>query len=311
MGIKMAYAQNVSKPLFSPGDVIELHVSTQGKTYYKHTIEKGQTLYSLSKLFSVPVKTILKINGLKSANTIEPGTGILVPFDLNLMSISTREPAVDEGVFIPVVYEVRPRETLYRIAKVYFGQEVKSLMKRNNLDGIGIEIAEQLIIGWYKVSDRIKSPLTDRDVIDTNINDDLALAEEVKEEEAFADEENAETTDSMSVETKMPKNFNVSLLGKLKYNKNYKVKSCGEVAYWDKTMPDNGAVYVLHKEALVGSFIEIYNPLVKRSVRAKVIGRIPKASYPSKVKLVLSPRAAKLLGAIDRKFNTEIKYLVK
>ena len=76
-------------------------------------------------------------------------------------------------------------------------------------------------------------------------------------------------------------------------------------------MPDNGTVYVLHKNAIIDSYVEMYNPNVNRSVRAKVIGRIPYGAYTNDVCLVLSPRTAVQLGALDNRFKVEIKALVK
>ena len=84
-----------------------------------------------------------------------------------------------------------------------------------------------------------------------------------------------------------------------------------DVAFWDKTIPDNGAVFGLHGTAMLDSYISVFNPNSRRSVRVKVIGRIPYGTYTNDIKLVISPRAAKQLGGLDRRFKVEIDFLVQ
>ena len=83
-----------------------------------------------------------------------------------------------------------------------------------------------------------------------------------------------------------------------------------DVAFWDKTIPDNGTVFALHETALIDSYINVFNTNTRRSVRIKVIGRIPYGTYTNDIKLIISPRAAKQLGGLDRRFKVEVDYLV-
>jgi hypothetical protein len=66
--------------------------------------------------------------------------------------------------------------------------------------------------------------------------------------------------------------------------------------------------FVLHPFAKLNSEIQIYSPFLRRSVRAKVIGRIPQGAYMSDTDIVLSSSTARSLGALDGRFKVEMIY---
>ncbi|HUD70936.1 MAG TPA: M23 family metallopeptidase [Dongiaceae bacterium] len=45
----------------------------------RHTLEPGQTLYSLARLYDVPVRTLMEANGITNPRSIRAGTPIFVP----------------------------------------------------------------------------------------------------------------------------------------------------------------------------------------------------------------------------------------
>lgn len=80
------------------------------------------------------------------------------------------------------------------------------------------------------------------------------------------------------------------------------------VCFWQKDSKEKGDLYALHRDAAIGTPIAITNPMFNRTVYAKVIGRIPDG-YERNVEVVLSPEAARKLGAKDPRFFTKVKYL--
>ncbi len=80
------------------------------------------------------------------------------------------------------------------------------------------------------------------------------------------------------------------------------------IAIWNQTSSDSKNLFALHPTAKVGSYIEITNPMMNKTVQAKVIGNIPPKTYTDDVSLVISPRVAKSLGVVDRRFMVKIKY---
>jgi hypothetical protein len=70
----------------------------------------------------------------------------------------------------------------------------------------------------------------------------------------------------------------------------------------------NQGRFVLHPFAKLNSEIQIYSPFLRKSVRAKVVGRIPQGTYMSDTDIVLSSSTAKSLGALDSRFKVELIY---
>ena len=78
--------------------------------------------------------------------------------------------------------------------------------------------------------------------------------------------------------------------------------------FWPKDSKEKGALYALHRQASIGTIIQVNNPMNDRIVYAKVIGRIPEA-YERNIEVVLSPEAARKLGARDPRFFVKTTYL--
>lgn len=90
--------------------------------------------------------------------------------------------------------------------------------------------------------------------------------------------------------------------------KNKKAIDSQGVCFWQKDSKEKGDLYALHREAGIGTIISVNNPMGNRTVFAKVIARIPDG-YERNVEVILSPEAARKLGARDPKFFVKVKYL--
>jgi|GEM_PF-2729745 len=188
----------------------------------------------------------------------------------------------NDSHFIPIVYTAKAKETLYRISKIYFGQSVDDMVTRNG---------EQ---DYANDQHNITPSLGGTPVV---LDQQVALGDSA-------------TMDTIQ-EIVIPPNFKRELLGSIDYEESLQTISKSDIAHWDKSIHDNGSVFALHNEAVLNSYIYVYNPLVKRQQRVKVIGRIPYGTYTNDVTLLLSPRAAKHLGGIDRRFKVKVEYLIK
>lgn len=314
------YAQTASNTIFSNGDEINIILSGESDYHYVHQMQKGQGLYGLSKVFNVPLKRLYQINNLDPEATIALGQSIKIPVDDSYLFKGINLTGLKFGHYIPVYYQTQPKDNLFRISRVYFNQPTADLVQRNNLKSNNLALGQKLLVGWFPI-DKASSVLPEEE-----------FEEDFDEPEVIVDSEIITTKNPLKSNTlnndtgleieldstlyteapteSRPDGFNTSLLGALVYSQKMQEIKKSEVANWDKSMPDNGTVYVLHKNAIIDSYVEMYNPNLKRSVRAKVIGRIPYGAYTGDVNLVLSPRAAKQLGALDNRFNVEVKALV-
>ena len=126
-GINTAYAtyeptDSTKKPnrLLHPTDSVLVTVEG-GQRYLLHPVKQGQTLYALSKYYG------LSITDLYYANPILKDKPITIGFPLKI-PISHRAIQRTKGKYfdtykwrkIEVCYVVKPKDTMFKIAKTYF-----------------------------------------------------------------------------------------------------------------------------------------------------------------------------------------------
>jgi LysM repeat protein len=88
----------------------------------------------------------------------------------------------------------------------------------------------------------------------------------------------------------------------------YKEYYAQGVCFWQKDKTEEGQYYALHKTALIGATMYVENPMSHRKTAVKVIGRIPDGFDPN-IEVILSPAAARYLGALDARFFVKTTYL--
>ena len=101
---------------FQPTEVVRSQEKTiiEGRIYYIHTIQKGQTLYSISKTYEVTQEDILKANPEIDAASLREGLAIRIP------QSKPKEAAVypqNKEDFYD--HRVRRGQTVYSLAKKY------------------------------------------------------------------------------------------------------------------------------------------------------------------------------------------------
>jgi LysM repeat protein len=113
-----------------------------GKAYYIHTVEKGHTLYSLSKLYKVEIDEILN-NNPESADGLQIGQVLRIP----AKSVESKEkwdnPIRIDGAFL--IHKVKKGETLFGIAKEY-KVDINDILENNPEANNGIGRKQELRI---------------------------------------------------------------------------------------------------------------------------------------------------------------------
>lgn len=102
-------------------------VTIEGKAYYKHMVEKGDTLYSLSKTYGVSEQDIIDSNASLSAATLRAGDYIFVPHRADGARDVVRGGGLKEGE-----HRVVAGETLYSLSRRY-GISEDELLALNGL----------------------------------------------------------------------------------------------------------------------------------------------------------------------------------
>lgn len=91
-----------------------LCINAQSNTI-THTVEKGQTLYSISKLYGTTVEEIVGINP-GSATTLSVGQQLTIPGKANK---NEKEAIVTKSNDGTIFHTIQSGETLYRLSKIY------------------------------------------------------------------------------------------------------------------------------------------------------------------------------------------------
>ncbi len=97
-----------------------------GRKYFIHLIEKGQSLYSISKLYNVSLDDIYKVNP-EVKNGTKSGQEIKIPLATNLAVTSTTSNTQ------PITTNFLPDTNLYKCHKVEKGQTLYSILKKYNV----------------------------------------------------------------------------------------------------------------------------------------------------------------------------------
>lgn len=126
-----------------------------GKKYYIHKVEKGQSLYAIAKIYNMDVNSILAEND-EAIDGLKPGQDLKVP-----MESLIQKPAIDTNKY--VYHRVKKGETVYAITKKYTIDE-KKLAAWNPALSAGLKEGDFVIVGEKK---RSAVPLTKVAVKDT------------------------------------------------------------------------------------------------------------------------------------------------
>lgn len=110
--------------------------------YLRHTIEKGETVYSIAKKYNVTPFDIYRLNP-DAKEGIKENTTLLIPKSTSSASISTSND--DEGAEV-TTHKVAPKETLFSLAKQY-SVSVADLKEWNpEVEKTGLKIGQELVV---------------------------------------------------------------------------------------------------------------------------------------------------------------------
>lgn len=121
-----------------PSSVI---VAVDGKNYYLHTVERGDTLYSLSKTYEVATQEIMACNEGLTASSLKAGNKLLIPY--KELSSSGKSDAEDKRFRI---HTVAQGETLHAVARKYKIAFATLVEDNPNIDAEHMSIGTELRI---------------------------------------------------------------------------------------------------------------------------------------------------------------------
>ena len=258
----------VLKVPYTPGRVRETH---QSKDY--HTVLPGETLFSISRLYS------LTVDELKSLNQMtETDNAISVGQQLKIKKISptaTIAPPIQEATTIVGHHKVLPKETLFSISRD-FGVSVQQLKEWNNLTGSNLDIGQLIRVVEPGATTVEKSP---EDSAKKIIITPVPIVD--FKESVVKISENVAGTDE--------------------------VRESGLAELIDGT-EGNRKYLALHRTAKPGTILKVRNELNNREVFVRVVGPLPATGVNDKIVIKISKSAFDRLGGVDSKFRAEVTY---
>ncbi len=108
----------------------------------KHIVKKGQTLWSISRMYNTDVNQILSFNKIKALTTLKVGKILLIPTHKKKIRKEKKQPQ-------KILYRVKTGDTITKIAKKY-KVTTKNILKWNNIKPNSVIKQGQLITIWTR-----------------------------------------------------------------------------------------------------------------------------------------------------------------
>ena len=275
-----------------------------------HVVQSGDTFYNISKKYELSLDSLMAMNKLQSTALSLGDTlivGVKYNADNKLSTVTEKVNIVQKPIDNAIndiqkqdadqLHIVKASETLYSISKLY-NVDFNVIKKLNGLSTNELDIGQKLIIS--------KNQLTEN----------TEIVEERADSESKIDEENVKD----SIEA-VPEPIKIDTLFVKTDNSRFKerIEKMGNL---DKTVEEGFAMKIpntedtrkylaLHRNAPIGTVIEVKNQMNDLSIFARVVGKLPETGLNRNVLLRVSNAAFERLKAIDAKIPVEIGFVLK
>ena len=255
------------------------------KTHYDwHVVAQGETLYGLSKKYNTTVEELLRLNPDIVNNSLPLGKTVKVPVVKEDASAGVKHKKMENTI----LHKVKKGETAYSLSKTYH-TDVATFLMWNDLKDPAIQEGQEVIVGYENPKMNLIGPLEEGEILESN--------EEITEKKTEAARSGA-TVPQMGGSSMTSPAGQAMIL--------YDEKG---IAVWTHSDYDDGNLYALHPTAPKGTEITLTNLMNHKSIKVKVIGKLPATSENENVAIKISESAAKKLNVLDEKFLVELTYM--
>ncbi|MEM1216288.1 MAG: LysM peptidoglycan-binding domain-containing protein, partial [Bacteroidota bacterium] len=269
--VELEPAQQDTVVYLAPQDTLVTLTHPMGGLVAEHTLVAGQTLFSLAKFYGISTRELYAYNP-HVTSSYRPGDVVLLPLPLKAIVRQVPPPLMLEGM-APVYYRIRRGDTVFGICNRSFEIEQAWLQYLNpSVLVTGLAPGELLHIGWIT-----PQPIP---------------------------QEWHEFTGSPYARMNQPMK-----LAYMQRSAARRIRSQRGAATWPQDLPpEDDGFFCLHRNAPINSYVEVYNPLTRWTIYLKVSGRLPERVYDNSTLVVISPLAAKALGAKDNRFYVHLNH---
>ncbi len=316
----------------------------KGKKYIIHRAEPKETLYSITRRYSVTLEDLYEFNPSLKEHGLKMYDTIYVPLSKKKKK---QKPNVEPNN-ISNFHIVQAGETLFAISKQY-NLTIDSLVNINNLKNAHLDVGDTLFIMQRQKKEPIYDPgikyhvvkpsetlfgisrlyqVEIEDLQQWNNLPDYTLS--IGQRLIVSGETNATEVveDTVVITPIVQKGFDSTLIKPKKPvldtlfvktdNSQFKTKT-KEVEGKKQTVEEGFAMKIedtdytkkylaLHRSAPLGSTIQVKNQMTDKVIEARVVGKLPESAMNRKLLLRLSSAAYKAMGAIDLKTPIIVSY---
>jgi len=264
-------------------------VSTNGTI---HKVKSSETLFSISRQYDVKVDDLVEWNNL-TGNSISVGQELIIKESED----GTMNKGADPDVLTNdhKTHIVEQSQTLYSISRMY-GVSTEDLRSWNNLESDGLKIGQILVVSdsapqssGVVSSNSSMLPSTGNDNANVVKSQPAEVAKPIVTTSPIV-RSDLEPTDEV-IEKPAEKVIQ---------------KGFAEVI---ENTADTKKYLALHRDAPVGTIMQVKNEMNSQSVFVRIVGPIPATGDNSKLILKISKKAYDRLGAVDNRFPVEISYI--
>jgi LysM repeat protein len=267
----------------------------------KHTIQQGETLYSIARKYKADIKQLYELNNITDREyKVKLGEVILVPADAASAATEVKTntaPVVKEPVATIQTstgkHEVKSGETLFRIAKLY-NTTPETIKQMNGLSGDGLNLGQVLKVPG--AGNSVQQATT----TSTNNANTASIKLPTTKTPVVTEEEKKEVVVNKETFVKDFNNNEASYLDK-------------GMAEWIEDGNNDGGTrfFAMHKTAPVGTILKVRNLMNDKTAYVKVVGKMPESDANRNTLIKVSAATAKYLEVVDPKFLVEISYVNK
>ncbi|WP_299820278.1 LysM peptidoglycan-binding domain-containing protein [uncultured Pontibacter sp.] len=299
-----------------------------GKLFIQHRVEPKETLYAISRKYSIPISQIVEANP-RVESTIRIGEIVLIPRRGNATSGAVASaaktapatarpaaPAASNRTYTVnnagnKLHTVEPKQTLYSISRQH-NVSVDDIKRWNNLSDNSISVGAELIVGKGMAAP------TKKPVYTPEPDDEMTKAKPTETVAVAA----ASTTTPVTTTAVTPAATSTTPATPVAANERVEEEAEAEnAASGVKKMIESGMAEMidpkadtnkylaLHKTAPVGTIMQVKNAMNGQVVYVRVIGKLPDTGANDKVVVRISKKAYQKLGAVDQRFRVEISYM--
>jgi LysM repeat protein len=324
----------------SPSDSLGIRKIDQ-KSYVVHKVEKGETIYALSRRYKVDIQSIFNANP-GSLNGINIGQELVIPTDV---IAPENTPAIQAEQKDRVVHTVATGESLYTIGRKY-NVNVNDIKEWNDLRSNTLSIGQKLTIflspdiaaeinkqkeiretkgkrihvvsrgeTLYSISSKYnisQSDLKEWNRLETNI---ISIGQEIIVGYTEGDNPAPVIVQDLEVEEEDSEDVVVQTIAvpepemtKAEETKEFKKITEKGIAQVIDGSESTNKYLALHRNAAIGTIMQVKNEMNDLTVFVRIIGKVPDTDDNKNILLKVSKVAYDRLGAIDEQFPVEITY---